>query len=338
MALKLQIKCRNDEVHTLLVTVAETLYDFDIETPDHDGAYEQTLEALGGEECRCYQVGNVFLDSIGEVLKDTEISKLFISAVAEQGAEAIGTDEEELAESILDFIEYSLEHYNSLEEGTSDILSLVSIEWPWFRKTREFKKRREELALYSYKVDDVGMFSILNDMSGGGLIDIKEIEDEEDNECGDGCQTNMVTVKIFIADTLVDEWTFGFRGWFRSITLENWHVEKLDDSGNAESTTEEFLKAAGFSGGSDDIELKYRPEEPELPKGSDEGDWIIMHYDYVWGRFKTEDDARQNLDAMLNVPRVEYDLWGIELRLMHVPDGADPDDEDTWEEIESESV
>ena len=338
MALKLQIKCRNDEIHTLLVTADEALYDFNVETPDHDGEYEQTLEALGSEECKCYQVGNVFLDSFGDVLKDTEISKLFIGAIAEQGVEALGTDEEELAERILDFIEFSLEHYKSLEEGTSDILSLVIINWPWFKDTREFKTRRKELALLCYKADDVGMFSIISEMSMGGLIDIKEIEDEEGSECGAGCQTNMVAVKILIDDTIVDEWTFGFRGWFCTVDLEHWHVEKIDGSGNADNRTEEFLKAEGFSGGSDDIELKYRPEEPDLPKRSEEGAWIIMHDDYDWGHFKTEDDAKLNFDAMMDGSRTGYGGWGVELRLMHVPDGADPNDEETWEEIESESV
>lgn len=339
MALKLQIKCRNDEIHTLLVTVAdETEYDFDIETPDHDAAYEQTLEALGGEECRCYQVGNLFLDCIREVLEDTEISTLFIEAVGKQGVETFGADEDELAMLIIDFIDYSLQYNESLEKATSDVLSLVSIDWPWFKNTHEFKRRREELALRCFNADDSGMFSILNEMSGGGLIDIKETEDEEGSECGAGCQTNIVTVKILINDTTVDEWTFGFRGWFCSIDFKHWHVERIDNSGTAECKTEEFLKAAGFEGGSDDIELKYRPNEPELPKRSDEGSWIIMHDDYAWGRFETEDNARLNFDAIMDESRAGYGQWGTELRLMHVPEGADPDDEDTWEEIESESV
>ena len=335
MALEVKVKC-GGETHVIAVSA---IFDEDgnyelvpeIMHPGHDYAYDVGAHEFGYALPHCYEAVEIIENQFDAVLDNEDLRAAFIEAISKHGIEALGIDREEFA-----WIVVELSKINSVA-GSNTMSEIIANNIKWFGKTQTFREEAPSLAKLAYDDDNGSFFYVINKLYGGGLIRVVEEDDDEGSEIGSGSVINKATVKIFIGDYLVDKWSFGFVGWFHDIESMKWHVDRIDGSGNASSTTDDFLRVAGFAGRSDAIEDAYRPDMPELPKRySSKGNWVIMHDEYKWGYFKTEEDARLVFDAMRDGSVTGRGDFGVYVRLMHIPKGADREDHDVWEEIDSE--
>jgi hypothetical protein len=336
MALKITVPCSGEE-HVILVKATDEFSDdFEVELASHSREYDQAFEAMGGDRPSCYIYERSLDFGIDGVLRDDRLRKVFLKALGEQGVDTLGIDEGELAEQITSTIGSLFGGGSSLVTELAYILSELHGLLPWYEQTSEFKKAADEFARLAYENDDVSVFDILWEMRGGGLLSVKEIDEEGD--CGEGHTINRATIKIMIDDACVDSWTFGYAGWFSDFEHMKWTVEREDGSGDSNSTTEEFLRVAGIEG-SDAIEFNYKPEPPEFPKRLKSGKWAVIseggYYRYredLCGLFKTEDDARAMYAIVLDVHRMSGDRGTA--KLLRRIKGSKADDFDTWEVVE----
>jgi hypothetical protein len=192
----------------------------------------------------------------------------------------------------------------------------------------------------SYNNGDVGVFSLLWEMYGGGLLSVREIDEEGD--WGEGHRINRVTIRVSIDDSEVDKWTFGYVGWFMNIENLRWHVQREDGSGSANGTTDDFLTAAGMD--IDAIESQYKPDPPGLPKRYKTGKWAIIHEnrwchgsDDFCGYFRSEEDARTMYQIAMDIMRVTQEQANVfGTKLIHRTAKSKAKDFDTWEVLAEE--
>jgi hypothetical protein len=356
MPLRIPIPC-SGETHTLDVFIVEyedgyQELDSEITHEGHSYAHDMSCHEFGYELPECYEykkaIDGICIDDLpfffysGEVPLSKSLLSAFLKAISEQGIEALGLSEEDFASIVTTYIEAAVND-GSREFGEfKGLLFSINMDLGWFKNTKAFKSAAPALARMAYVNGEDAFFSIVNKMFGGGLIRVESEDDPEDGYLNPGSAVTKATAKVFIADILVDEWSFGFIGWFCTAGLDEWHVERIDGSGSAEPTTDYFLKAAEFKKGSEEIENAYKPDRPELPRTSRSGDWVIIHeirgYEYEWGRLETEEDARWVFDAMRDGSITGRGGWGVWVRLMHIPEGAERGDPKTWEEIESDEL
>lgn len=340
-----------DEEITL---VAEITYE------GHDREYDEACNEFNYPMPECYGYSDLINGkTVEDVLTNSELFKMFLNAMSEQGVEALGFSKNDFAAIIINCIEEE-PHWGWGEWDT--VLNNINTKLKWFKDLPIFKAAAPSLAKKAYDNEDEGFFRIVNRMfvsdrtRGIGLMRVESEEDEEKSYSGLGSASTGATVKIFIDDKLVDEWSFEFHGWFADIESMAWHVERADSSGSASYTTELFLNADGLGYGSEDVEKPYKPEEPWLPPRSNDGDWRILHDAYEWGHFKTEDDALDVYNSMRDAAMSGRGRFGIELTLLHktkTPDGRyeirkdDPFDDDDdgrdkdgyfWEIIGSDEI
>jgi len=354
MPLKIMIPC-SGEMHTLDVFIVEDEdgyqeLDSEITHEGHSYAHDMSCREFGYELPECYEykkaIDSIFIDDLpfffysDKVPLSKNLLSAFLKAISEQGIEALGLSEEDFASIVVTYMEDD-DRSREFEEFKGLLFS-INLDLKWFKDTKAFKSAAPALARRAYVNGEDAFFSIVNKMFGGGLIRVESEDDPEDSYINPGSAITKATAKVFIDNILVDEWSFGFVGWFCTPDLDDWHVERIDGSGSAESTTDYFLKAGGFEKGSEEIENAYKPDKPELPRTSRSGDWVIIHeirgHEYEWGRLKTEDDARWAFDAMRDGSIAGRGGWGVWVRLMHIPEGVERGDPKTWEEIESDEL
>jgi len=351
MPLNIKIECAGEK-HVIAVFAKENDHGYyeleaEITHPGHDYAYDFGAHEFGYALPRCYEIQEVIESGFDNIFIDEELREAFLQALAIDDAKSLGMEREDFVQIVIDFIED-----DRLEGGS--LLGGILADLPWFKETSVFRDSAHDLAKLAYDNGDNGLFYIVNKLYGGGLIRVEEEDDEENSETGTGYSINRAKIKVFIGDDLVDEWSFGFIGWFCTPDLYSsgsWHVERVGGSGSASPETDDFLRTAGFEGCSDGIEKWYRPEEPELPNCFDSGDWALMCDGYLWGRFKTEDEAYWIYDAIREGSWHGRGAFGVELTILHriasleKPEHTgerwkndDPEDETIWEIVTSDGV
>ena len=337
MALKIKVPCSGEEHEILVKATDEFSDDFEVELVGHDYEYDIAYAAMGGKLPPCYTFEDNLGRGIDGIFGDDVLRKSFLKALGEQGVEVLGMDEPELADRITSGIEVMLGRSESLILGLKDILSDLHKLLPWFEGTRSFKHTVDSLAWMAYDNSDEGIFGLLWEMRGGGLLDIREIDEEGD--WGEGHTTNRVTIRVSINDSEVDKWTFGYVGWFSNIESLKWHIERERDEGSgcSSATTDDFLTAAGMD--LDAIESKYKPDPPELPKRHKTGKWAIIH-ENQWGAMTSAvtsgvKKTREPCTVIaLDIVRITQS--GGTTKLLHRTAKSKAKDFDTWEVLAEE--
>jgi hypothetical protein len=328
MPLKIRVGCSDEkydeEVHILEVSYFEDEDGYPrleavITHPGHDYAYDVGGHEFGYPLPYCYEAKEIIENGFDALLHDKGVRTEFIEALSKQGTEALGIDKEEFADIVIELAKVD-------NIGISTMKDIIATSMNWFGKTSTFKNEACGLAIHAYEEEDWDFFYVINKLLGkplfGGLIKIVEEEDEDISNTGYFYTVTGATMKVFIGDKLVDDWSFRFGGWFCDITRMEWCVERLDGSGSSMDITDKFLKIAGFIDNPEEIEAGFKPVAPELPNRFGTGDYIIMHDEYEWGCFKTEGDAMDVYDAMRAGSdryrgRHSHGSFGIDLTLLH---------------------
>lgn len=332
MPLRIKVACSGEEHEILIKATDEFDDDFEVELVNHDREYDIAFKAMGGDLPRCYVFERNLERGIDGIFGDDVLRKVFLKALGEQGVGVLGMDEGTLADEIVEVVGRPLRRGLELSDVLSEIHELL----PWFEQRIEFRHAVHEWARLAYENGHVGVFDVLWEMGGGGLLAVKEIDEEGD--WGEGHAINRATIKIMIDDSVVDEWTFGCVGWFSDIERLVWYIEREDGSGSANGTTDEFLRVSGIEG-SDAIESNYRPDPPELPERHKAGKWAIIQEsrlgdDYFCGYFKSEEDARAMYQIALDIARTTQTRGST--KLIHRTAKSKAKDFDTWEVLEED--
>ena len=339
--------CPDGLTHEILVKAPGTGDEFEIELVNHpDRAWDDMLEAMGGEHCECYRIEEILELGLQGVFEDPDFTTVFVGALRDQDIEALGMARETFATYVVDFVEWLL---SNNEDWPGLFLGGIQALLPWVKHTNAFKENLYSLARLSYEQDNPVMFKVLNEMTDEQLITVHATDVEgEDNGIFAGHVRNETNIDFQVGGETIASWTFVWRGWFREYAPFRWYTEIEHIEEPNWFVLNPLLRLSGFVRDSDGIQDEYKPTAPELPNEKSDGGWAVTLNGYIHGRFATEEDAYATYDAMRDAGYFRGHREGSNAEVVHrAPDPERADDTDyqydendpgTWEAVVSDEV